>query len=106
MLRCGMLRGRLILAEHNACSEYRKRTYCTQSQGAIAMSKVSIRTMSRRQLLITGAGAAGAVVAGGAVTAPGGPAAPAATETKAAPEQGGGYRVSQHVLSYYRTARL
>jgi len=104
-----MLRRRVILAEYygdRASSEYRLATYCTRSQAAVDMSNVSIRTMSRRQLLITSAGAAGAVVAGGALPGLGGPAAPAATETKAAPERGGGYRVSQHVLSYYRTARV
>lgn len=70
------------------------------------MNQLSNRKMSRRQLLIASAGAAGVVSAGAALPGVKGAAAPPQTETKAAPERGGGYRVSEHVLHYYRTARV
>ena len=70
------------------------------------MSKISAPRMSRRQLVIAGAGAAG--VLGAAAALPGvRQASPTATDTRAAtPDRGGGYQVTQHVLHYYRTARV
>ena len=73
------------------------------------MSKMSTPRMSRRQLMIAGAGAAG--VLGAAAALPGvRQASPTATDTKAtdtrATDRGGGYQVTQHVLHYYRTARV
>jgi hypothetical protein len=61
--------------------------------------------LSRRQVF-AGAGTAGALAAVAAVL-PRQPEAPqAAAETKPAPERGGGYQVTQHVLHYYQTARV
>ena len=77
------------------------------------MSKISTPRMSRRQLVIAGAGAAG--VLGAAAALPGvRQASPTATDTRATtgattratPDRGGGYQVTQHVLHYYRTARV
>ena len=61
--------------------------------------------LSRRQVF-AGAGTAGALAAVAAVL-PRQPEAPqAAAEPKPAPERGGGYQVTQHVLHYYQTARV
>ena len=61
--------------------------------------------LSRRNL-VAGAGTAGALAAAAAVLPHGsGPAAPSAA-AKPAPEQGGGYRESAHVLRYYQTTRI
>jgi hypothetical protein len=69
------------------------------------MSKISTPRMSRRQLVIAGAGAAG--VLGAAAALPGvRQASPTATDTRATPDRGGGYQVTEHVLHYYRTARV
>lgn len=60
--------------------------------------------LSRRRVF-AGVGAAGAVAAVAAVV-------PAVREeaaeqgAKPAPEKGGGYRLSQHVLRYYQTTRI
>ena len=70
------------------------------------MSKISPPAISRRRLLIAGAGTAGAVAVA-AVVAPVTPdAAVPVAEKKDAPDQGGGYQVTQHVLRYYDTARV
>jgi len=70
------------------------------------MSKSTSSPLSRRTAL---AGAGVAEAAAAAVTLlPRTPAAPAVAEvapTKA-PEGGGGYRESAHVLHYYRTTRV
>jgi len=57
-----------------------------------------------RRTLFTGAGAIGAVAAA-ATLLPGvqQPAAP--PEVKAAPENGGGYQLTEHVKRYYQTTR-
>lgn len=61
--------------------------------------------LSRRQVF-AGAGTAGALAAVAAVL-PRQPEAPqVAAEPKPAPERGGGYQVTQHVLHYYQTARV
>jgi hypothetical protein len=54
--------------------------------------------------MIAGAGTAGAVAAVAAL--PVTKQAPATAEKQAAPEQGGGYQVTEHVLTYYKTARV
>ena len=70
------------------------------------MSKVSIPKVSRRQLMIAGAGAAGALVAGSSLPVTQEAAPQPATDPQATPERGGGYQLTQHVLHYYRTARV
>lgn len=69
------------------------------------MSESRNPQLSRRRVF-AGAGTAGALAAA-AVVLPlarqSGPAEPAA---KPAPEQGGGYQLTQHVLQYYRTAKV
>jgi hypothetical protein len=61
--------------------------------------------LSRRQVF-AGAGSAGALAAVAAVLPR--PAEPpqAKTEPRPAPERGGGYQETQHVLHYYQTARV
>jgi hypothetical protein len=69
------------------------------------MSKSETPAPTRRRMF---AGAATAGAAAAAVTLlPRGPATPA-TGPKAtqAPEAGGGYQVTDHVLRYYRTTRV
>ena len=70
------------------------------------MSNVSTPRISRRQLMMAGAAAAGALAAGGALPEVQEAASPGAVDAKPAPDQGGGYRVTEHVLRYYRTARI
>ena len=70
------------------------------------MRKLSTPKISRRRLMIAGAGAAGAFAAGSALPGVQEAAPPAATDTKATPDRGGGYRVTEHVLRYYRTTRI
>ena len=62
---------------------------------------------SRRRGFMLGAAVAGAAVAAVA-TLPKTPVtdAPLADPTPPAPENGGGYRVSEHVKRYYKTTRL
>ncbi len=69
------------------------------------MNKSSSPALSRRGILV-GAGAAGAAVV--AVTAlPLAPkASPVAAAPELAPERGGGYRLSPHVMRYYQTAKV
>lgn len=67
----------------------------TQSQGKLS-----------RRTLFTGVGTAGAVAAAVSVL-PAVPAAPApAPALKPAPEQGGGYQLTEHVKQYYKTTRV
>jgi len=69
------------------------------------MSKSSSPTLSRRGMLV-GAGVAGAAaVAVTAIPQAAKLPSPAAT-LEAAPEQGGGYRLSAHVMRYYQTAKV
>ncbi|MBE0549794.1 MAG: formate dehydrogenase [Rubrivivax sp.] len=71
------------------------------------MSKSSSPALSRRGMLV-GAGTAGAAVVAVAAL----PLTPKATPVavavapEAAPEQGGGYRLSPHVMRYYQTAKV
>ena len=64
-------------------------------------------TMQRRKLL-GAAGTTGALAAAATVFATREDASvtEAAPEDQAAPKQGGGYRVTEHVLHYYQTARV
>jgi len=68
------------------------------------MSKVSTAPISRRRLMIAGAGTAGAVAAVAAVPVTG--QAPVTAQKQDAAEPGGGYQVTEHVLTYYKTARV
>lgn len=68
------------------------------------MSKVLKAPISRRRLMIAGAGTASAVAA--VAVLPVTKEAPVAAAKQAAPEQGGGYQVTEHVLTYYKTARV
>ncbi len=62
--------------------------------------------LSRRRLF-AGAGTAGALAAAAVALPALKPAQDTAVATpKAAPEKGGGYRVTQHVLDYYQTTRV
>ena len=61
--------------------------------------------VSRRQVF-AGAGTAGALAAVAVVLPRASDAPPAPPETPPAPERGGGYQATQHVLHYYRTARV
>ena len=69
----------------------------------------TIPGVSRRRLLLAGAGTAGAIAAAATVAVS--PVArdsdaPALPATKNGPERGGGYQLTQHVLRYYKTARV
>lgn len=71
------------------------------------MSDPKSDRLSRRRLF-AGAGTAGALAAAAValpVLKPEGDTV-AATSPKAAPDKGGGYQVTQHVLDYYRTTRV
>jgi hypothetical protein len=69
------------------------------------MSESKTPKLSRRRLF-AGAGTAGALAAA-AVTLPlVRPAEPVVGAAKRAPDKGGGYQVTQHVLDYYRTTRV
>ena len=71
------------------------------------MSDPKSDRLSRRRLF-AGAGTAGALAAA-AVALPAlkpAPDAAVASAPKPAPDKGGGYRVTQHVLDYYRTTRV
>ena len=63
--------------------------------------------LSRRRLF-AGAGTAGALAAAAVALPALKPAedAAVATSPKPAPDKGGGYRVTQHVLDYYQTTRV
>lgn len=69
------------------------------------MNKSPHSLLSRRRVF-AGVGTAGALAAVAAVL-PSAPTVPqAALDAKPAPEGGGGYRVSEHVLRYYQTAKV
>ena len=69
------------------------------------MSKSSSPALSRRGMLV-GAGVAGAAaVAARAIPQAARPPV-AAAAPQAAPEEGGGYRLSAHVMRYYQTAKV
>lgn len=60
----------------------------------------------RRRSLFAGAGVVGAAAAATALLPSVTPKAPTAQEPQPAPERGGGYRLSEHVQHYYKTARV
>ena len=59
-----------------------------------------------RRVLFAGAGTAGAVAAVSAVLPLSAPQVPATEAPRQPPERGGGYRLSEHVQRYYKTARI
>ncbi len=59
-----------------------------------------------RRAVFAGVGVVGALAGVAAVLPLAPPAAPVGAAPKAHPEAGGGYQVTQHVLQYYRTARV
>ena len=71
------------------------------------MSDPKSDRLSRRRLF-AGAGTAGALAAVAVALPALKPAedAAVATSPKPAPDRGGGYRVTQHVLDYYQTTRI
>jgi hypothetical protein len=73
-----------------------------------AKSKPEASAALTRRRVFAGAGTVGALAAVAAVLPKaddtGAKSAPASAPPE--PEQGGGYRVTQHVLHYYRTARV
>lgn len=70
------------------------------------MSKLSLPKISRRRLMIAGAGTATAIAAATvALPETAQKSAPAPKADKIA-DQGGGYQETEHVLTYYKTARV
>ena len=69
------------------------------------MSKSSSPALSRRGMLV-GAGVAGAAAVAASAIPQGARPPVAAAAPQAAPEDGGGYRLSAHVLRYYQTAKV
>jgi hypothetical protein len=70
------------------------------------MSESTPSRLSRRQVF-AGAGTVGALAAvAAAIPMVNTPQADPAPQPKAAPEKGGGYQVTQHVLRYYQTTRV
>ena len=69
------------------------------------MTDVKLPALTRRRMFV-GAGTAGALAAAAVALPLSPPAAPVTAALKAAPEKGGGYQVTQHVLDYYQTTRV
>lgn len=69
------------------------------------MSQGHAPSMKRRQLF-AGAGTAGALAVAATVLPRAGEPEPTAPEPRPAPEKGGGYQLTQHVLRYYQTAKV
>ena len=69
------------------------------------MSDVKLPALSRRRVF-AGAGTAGALAAAAVAVPLSRQAQPVVAAAKAAPEKGGGYQVTQHVLDYYQTTRV
>lgn len=69
------------------------------------MTDLKLPVLSRRRVF-AGAGTAGALAAAAVALPLGRPAEPVTAALKAAPEKGGGYQVTQHVLDYYKTTRV
>jgi hypothetical protein len=73
--------------------------------GASNMSQ-SQSTLGRRQV-VAGAGTAGALAAAAVALKPTIPHTPAPQPTaEPKPDEGGGYRVTEHVMRYYQTAKV
>jgi len=60
----------------------------------------------KRRRLFAGAGTLAAAAAGAAVLPLVKPADAAAPDPKPAPDKGGGYQLSEHVLRYYQTTKV
>ena len=69
------------------------------------MNKSSSPALSRRGMLV-GAGVAGAAAVAVTAVPQSLKAPPVATTPETTPEQGGGYRLSAHVMRYYQTAKV
>ena len=70
------------------------------------MTTSSIPKMSRRRLMMAGAGTAGALAAAAALPVVREEVRAPAPQPKDASDQGGGYQVTEHVLRYYKSARV
>ena len=71
----------------------------------LRMSESPSKELSRRRLF-AGAGGAGALAVAAVALPALKPADKLIAAAKPAPEQGGGYQVTKHVLDYYQTARV
>lgn len=69
------------------------------------MNKSSSAALSRRGMLV-GAGVAGAAAVAVTAVPQALKAPPLETTPGTAPEQGGGYRLTAHVMRYYQTAKV
>jgi hypothetical protein len=69
------------------------------------MNDTKLPILSRRQVF-AGAGTAGALAAAAIALPLTESQDKVAAAPKAAPEKGGGYQLTQHVLDYYQTARV
>lgn len=76
----------------------------TQPKATVPMNASDSQPVARRKLFV-GAGALGAMGAVAAVL-PLRQEAPSAPPVVQADPAGGGYQLTEHVLSYYRTARI
>ena len=69
------------------------------------MTDTKLPILSRR-MVFAGAGTAGALAVAAAALPLGQTQGKGAAAPPAAPEKGGGYQLTQHVLRYYQTARV
>lgn len=69
------------------------------------MSQSPPPSLKRRQLF-AGAGTVGALAAAATVLPLARPPEPATAAARPAPEKGGGYQLTQHVLRYYQTTKV
>ena len=70
------------------------------------MKRASERPAIQRRQLVGAAGTTGALVAAATLLPSRQQAEAEATAPKPVPEQGGGYRVTAHVLRYYQTTKV
>ena len=73
-----------------------------------ANQPASVQPAMHRRKLLGAAGTTGALAAAATLlaTRQGEPDVQASEPDKAAPQQGGGYRVTEHVLRYYQTTKV
>jgi len=72
-----------------------------------AVKPASVQPALARRKLLGAAGTTGALVAGATLFATRDDTpAQVETDAKAAPDKGGGYRLSEHVQRYYQTAKV
>ena len=69
------------------------------------MSQTKPAVLSRRTLF-AGAGTVGALAAAAVALPLARRTEPVAADAKPAPDKGGGYQVTQHVIDYYKTTRV